>query len=152
MSTKLCWKNSCKCWSEIRIQSMTIPGWSAVIWITCKALALQMCGKEPSDLAGFILSCSKEVTRGSLRTILSYAKRFHEFLRGTGRLDIPFEGRMQHNMINRIKAFRFPSHHYPWIDCAPWNSRIRYDGSSHPTFELPLKQTVFILNIGFLLH
>lgn len=68
---------------------------------------------KTSDLAGFILSCSKEVTRGSLRTILSYAKRFHEFLRGTGRLDIPFEGRMQHNMINRIKAFRFPSRHYP---------------------------------------
>ncbi|MDO5545549.1 MAG: site-specific integrase [Eubacteriales bacterium] len=55
--------------------------------------------KKSSDLAGFILYCSKEVTRGSLRTILSYAKRFHEFLRGTGRLDIPFEGRMQHNTI-----------------------------------------------------
>lgn len=47
---------------------------------------------KTSDLAGFILSCSKEVTRGSLRNILSYTKRFHEFLRDTGRLDIPFEG------------------------------------------------------------
>jgi len=27
---------------------------------------------KPSDLAGVILSCAKEVTRGSLRTILSY--------------------------------------------------------------------------------
>lgn len=47
---------------------------------------------KTSDLAGFILSCSKEVTRGSLRNILSYTKRFHEFLRDTGRLDISFEG------------------------------------------------------------
>lgn len=47
---------------------------------------------KTSDLAGFILSCSKEVTRGSLRNILSYTKLFHEFLRNTGRLDIPFEG------------------------------------------------------------
>ena len=45
-----------------------------------------------ADLAGFILSCSKEVTRGSLRNILSYTKLFHEFLRDTDRLDIPFEG------------------------------------------------------------
>lgn len=45
-----------------------------------------------ADLAGFILSCAKEVTRGSLRNILSYTKLFHEFLRDTGRLDIPFEG------------------------------------------------------------
>ena len=47
---------------------------------------------KTSDLVGFILSCSKEVTRGSLRNILSYTKRFHEFLRDTGRLNIPFEG------------------------------------------------------------
>ena len=47
---------------------------------------------KTSDLAGFILSCSKEVTRGSLRNILSYTKLFHEFLKDTGRLDIPFEG------------------------------------------------------------
>lgn len=47
---------------------------------------------KQSDLAGFILSCSKEVTRGSLRNILSYTKLFHEFLRDTGRLSIPFEG------------------------------------------------------------
>ncbi len=47
---------------------------------------------KQTDLAGFILSCSHEVTRGSLRNILSYTKRFHEFLRDTGRLDIPFEG------------------------------------------------------------
>lgn len=47
---------------------------------------------KTSDLAGFILSCAKEVTRGSLRNILSYTKLFHEFLRDTGRLNIPFEG------------------------------------------------------------
>ena len=45
-----------------------------------------------TDLAAFILSCAREVTRGSMRNILSYTKRFHEFLRDTGRLDIPFEG------------------------------------------------------------
>ncbi len=47
---------------------------------------------KTSDLAGFILSCAKEVTRGSMRNILSYTRLFHEFLRDTGRLDIPFEG------------------------------------------------------------
>ena len=73
---------------------------------------------KQSDLAGFILSCSKEVTRGSLRNILSYTKLFHEFLRDTGRLSIPFEGlfavsvtretKIQHPLstdeVNRILA------------------------------------------------
>lgn len=45
-----------------------------------------------TDLAAFTLSCAREVSRGSMRNILSYTKRFHEFLRDTGRLDIPFEG------------------------------------------------------------
>lgn len=58
---------------------------------------------KTSDLAGFILSCSKEVTRGSLRNILSYTKRFHEFLRDTGRLDIPFEGLFAVSVIQEGK-------------------------------------------------
>ena len=58
---------------------------------------------KTSDLSGFILSCSKEVTRGSLRNILSYTKRFHEFLRDTGRLDIPFEGLFAVSVIREEK-------------------------------------------------
>lgn len=41
---------------------------------------------QNTDIAFFILSCAKEVSRGSLRNILSYTKKFHFFLRETGRL------------------------------------------------------------------
>ena len=58
---------------------------------------------KESDLAGFILFCAKDVTRGSLRNILSYTKLFHEFLRDTGRLDIPFEGLFSVSVTREMK-------------------------------------------------
>ena len=47
---------------------------------------------KTNDLAGFIIFCAKNVSAGSLRNILSYTRLFHEFLRDTGRVDIPYEG------------------------------------------------------------
>lgn len=60
---------------------------------------------KTTDIASFILSCSKELCSGSLRNVLSYTRKFHEFLRDTGRLDIPFEGLFSVSVIrkNRIQ-------------------------------------------------
>lgn len=58
---------------------------------------------QNTDIASFILSCAKEVSRGSLRNILSYTKKFHFFLRETGRLDIPFEGIFTVSIIRESK-------------------------------------------------
>ena len=58
---------------------------------------------QTTDITSFILSCRKEVTRGSLRNILSYIRLFHEFLRDTGRLDIPFEGLFTVSVIREEK-------------------------------------------------
>ncbi len=60
---------------------------------------------KTTDIASFILSCSKELCSGSLRNVLSYTRKFHEFLRDTGRLDIPFEGLFLVSVVrkNRIQ-------------------------------------------------
>lgn len=47
---------------------------------------------KSSDLAAFIIRCSKELSRGSVRNIVCYTRQFHDFLRDSKKLDIPYEG------------------------------------------------------------